>query len=78
MLALQLICQTPMLWAIAHQQAKQFEDSAKVHAIVPPEEMLRGPMCCFRLRQVQLNTPQSVFLGCLKDSALESSFKHSF
>lgn len=78
LLALQLICQTPMLWAIAHQQAKQFEDSVKVRAISPPEEMLRGPMCCFRLRQVQLNTPQSVFLGCLKDSARESSFKHSF
>ena len=69
LLALQLIRQTPMLWAIAHQQAKHFEVSAQVRAIAPPADLLRGPMCCLRLRQERLKTPQSIFMGCLKDSA---------
>lgn len=69
LLALGLIAQTPMLWAIAHQQAKQFEDAAQVRAIAAPAKLLSGPMCCFRLRQERMKTPQSIFMGCLKDSA---------
>lgn len=70
LLALRLISQTPMLWAIAHQQAKQFEATLQVKAIAAPAELLRGPMCCFRLRQERLKTQQSVFISSLKDSAL--------
>lgn len=69
LLALRLLSQTPMLWAIAHQQARQFESTAQVRAIAAPVELLRGPMCCFRLRQERMKTPQSIFMGCLKDSA---------
>ncbi|PUE19150.1 hypothetical protein B9Z38_09805 [Limnohabitans sp. MMS-10A-160] len=70
LLALRLISQTSMLWAIAHQQAKQFEASMQVRTISAPAELLRGPMCCFRLRQERMKTQQSVFIGCLQDSAL--------
>ena len=69
LLALRLISETSMLWAIAHQQAKQFEATAQVGAIRAPLDLLRGPMCCFRLRQESLKTHQSVFMECLKDSA---------
>lgn len=69
LLALSLIGQTPMLWAIAHQQAKLFEASAQVRALRAPATLLSGPMCCFRLREERLKTQQSIFMGCLKDSA---------
>jgi DNA-binding transcriptional LysR family regulator len=70
LLALSLIGQTPMLWAIAHQQAKQFEATSQVKALRAPAKLLSGPMCCFRLREERLKTQQSIFMGCLKDSAL--------
>lgn len=70
LLALSLIGQTSMLWAIAHQQAQQFESTAQVRALLAPAELLSGPMCCFRLREERLKTQQSIFIGCLKDSAL--------
>lgn len=70
LLALKLISETSMLWAIAHQQAKQFEATTQVVAIQSPHDLLNGPMCCFRLRQESLKPHQSVFMGCLKDSAL--------
>lgn len=70
LLALRLIMETPMLWAIANQQAKQFVSNFEVSAVQAPHDLLNGPMCCFRLRQESLKAHQSVFLGCLKDSAL--------
>jgi DNA-binding transcriptional LysR family regulator len=70
LLALSLLGQTSMLWAIAHQQAKLFEATAQVRALRSPEMLLSGPMCCFRLREERLKTQQSIFIGCLKDSAL--------
>ena len=69
LLALKLISETSMLWAIAHQQAKQFQATTQVVAIQAPHDLLNGPMCCFRLRQESLKPHQSVFMGCLKDSA---------
>ena len=70
LLALSLIRQTSMLWAIAHQQAKLFEASAQVRVLRAPAALLSGPMCCFRLRGERMKTQQSIFLGCLRDSAL--------
>ncbi len=69
LLALKLISETSMLWAIAYQQAKQFEATNQAVAIRAPQNLLNGPMCCFRLRQESLKPHQSVFMGCLKDSA---------
>ena len=69
LLAMSLIGQTPMLWAIAHQQAKLFESNAQVRALRAPAKLLSGPMCCFRLREERMKTQQSIFMGCLKDSA---------
>jgi hypothetical protein len=41
-----------------------------VKALRAPAKLLSGPMCCFRLREERLKTQQSIFMGCLKDSAL--------
>jgi hypothetical protein len=41
-----------------------------VQALRAPATLLSGPMCCFRLREERLKTQQSIFMGCLKDSAL--------
>lgn len=69
LLALSLIQQTPMLWAIAHQQARQFQATTPVRMLHAPAELLSGPMCCLRLRAQRMKTQQSIFIGCLKDSA---------
>ena len=52
------------------EQAKQFEATAQVQALRAPAELLSGPMCCFRLREERMKTQQSIFMGCLRDSAL--------
>jgi predicted Rdx family selenoprotein len=55
---------------MAIEQAKQFEATSQVKALRAPAKLLSGPMCCFRLREERLKTQQSIFMGCLKDSAL--------
>ncbi len=68
MLALQLIQQTSMLWAIANQQAQRFLKTAEVRVIPAPTALIRGPMCCFHLRRDSAKSEVRLFIGCLQDS----------
>lgn len=69
LLALQLLAQTPMLWGIADRQARQYANSGAVHLLPLPGELLRGPMCCMRLRQSAPKAHQRMFMDCLRSSS---------
>ena len=69
LLALQMLQHTPMLWAIADRQARQFVASGPVRMLPLPGELLRGPMCCMRLRQSAPKAHQRMFMDCLRGSS---------
>lgn len=60
--ALALVREAGMLWAIADRRAGEFEEAGLVERIKPPAELLRGPMCSFRLRAEPASTPVREFL----------------
>ena len=69
MIALALVRECGMLWAIANQYAAQFEAAGLVTKITIPAELLRGPMCCFRLRNDPVKTASRILISCLQESA---------
>lgn len=69
LLALQLLVKSPMLWAIADRQARQFEQGGAVRMLPLPGELLRGPMCCMRLRQTAAKPHQRMFIDGLRESS---------
>ncbi|MNT43356.1 LysR substrate binding domain protein [compost metagenome] len=68
-LALHLVRSSGLLWATANHYAEDFERRGLVRRIAMPGELLRGPMCAFRLRSEAMNTPTRVFLQCMQDAA---------
>ena len=68
LLALQLLQNSSMLWAIASQQARNFSRQGQVSVIHAPQALLRGPMCCMRLYEASEKHAAQVFISCLKDS----------
>lgn len=69
MLAVQLLQNSSMLWAIAGQQALNFSRQGQVSIINVPQELLRGPMCCMRLHEISEKHTAKVFRACLQDAA---------
>ncbi len=68
LLAVQLLQNSSMLWALAGQQALNFSRQDQVAIINAPQELLRGPMCCMRLHENTGDYAAQVFVGCLKDA----------
>lgn len=68
LLALQLLSRTPMLWAIAERQARQFAATGAVRVLPLPGELLRGPMCCMRLRKTAPKPHERLFMDGLRAS----------
>lgn len=69
LLAVQLLQNSSMLWAVAGQQAINFNRQGQVSIINAPQELLRGPMCCMRLHESAGKHAAHVFIGCLQDAA---------
>lgn len=67
--ALALVQGSGLLWATANQYAEDYERRGLVRRIAMPGELLRGPMCAFRLRTEPANAPTRMFLKCLQDAA---------
>jgi len=67
LVALGLVRQAGMLWAIANQHALEHEAAGLVRRVAMPGEILRGPMCSFRLRKEPLKAPARIFLQCLRE-----------
>ncbi len=69
LLAIQLLQNTTMLWAVAHQQACTFALQQQVAIVNTPQELLRGPMCCMQLYESIGKYEAKVFTECLQDTA---------
>lgn len=69
LLAVQLLQNSSMLWAIAGQQALNFSRQGQISIINVPQELLRGPMCCMRLHEGAGKHTAQVFRRCLQDAA---------
>ncbi len=67
LLAVQILQNSSMLWAVAEQQAINFSRQGQVSIINAPQELLRGPMCCLRLRENIGKYAAQVFVSCLED-----------
>ncbi len=72
LLALELLKNSSMLWAVASQQAQNFCRHGQVSIINAPQELLRGPMCCMRLHEATDKHAAQVFVGCLQDAILST------
>lgn len=68
LLALTLVRNSGLLWATANHYAEDYEQRGIVRRIAMPGELLRGPMCAFRLRKEAANTPTRLFLQCLREA----------
>ena len=62
LLALTLVRDSQLLWATANHYAADYERRGLVRRLAMPGDLLRGPMCAFRLRKEAINTPTRVFL----------------
>lgn len=69
LLAIQLLQNTSMLWAVAQQQARTFVQHDQVAIVTAPQELLRGPMCCMQLHDSAGKYEAGVFMACLQDMA---------
>lgn len=67
LLAIQLLQNTTMLWAVAQQQARTFAQQDQVAIVTAPQELLRGPMCCMQLHDSIDKYEAKVFIGCLQE-----------
>lgn len=65
--ALALVRESSMLWAIASDSALDYERAGLVRCLPMPGDLLRGPMCAFRLRDERAPAPVRVFLQSLGD-----------
>lgn len=72
LLALELLKNSSMLWAVASQQAQNFCRQGQVSIINAPQELLRGPMCCMRLYEAADKHAAQVFVSCLQDAVLST------
>lgn len=69
LLAIQLLQNTTMLWAVSEQQARTFVQQHQVAIVMAPQELLRGPMCCMQLHEGMDKYEARVFMNCLQDTA---------
>lgn len=73
LLALNLMRDADMLWAVASRHAQQFEREGHARRVATPGELLRGPICCFS-RQGEMQRPaQRMFVAALERAASETS-----
>lgn len=72
LLALELLKNSSMLWAVASQQAQNFCRQGQVSVINAPQELLRGPICCMRLHEATDKHAAQVFFSCLQDAVLST------
>ncbi len=69
LLAVQLLQNSPMLWAVAGHLAAAFHQQGHSSMISAPQELLRGPMCCMRLHDSAGKYEAQVFVSCLQESS---------
>ena len=72
-LALNLLRDADMLWAIASRHALQFEREGRARRIATPDVLLRGPICCFSRRGEMLRPAQRMFIAALERAAAQAA-----
>lgn len=65
--ALALVRESSMLWAISGENALDAERAGLVRCLPMPDDLLRGPMCAFWLRVERAPAPVQVFVRSLCD-----------
>lgn len=68
-IAIRLVREGMMLWAVASAHAKEYAAAGLVKPIAMPGELVRGPMCYFRLRKEALKIPERSLLRFLRNAA---------
>ncbi|HMN80396.1 MAG TPA: LysR family transcriptional regulator [Burkholderiaceae bacterium] len=67
LVALALVRESAMLWAVASDLAHDYERAGLVRCLPMPGDLLRGPMCAFRLRDDRVPAQVRVFVQSLSD-----------
>lgn len=68
-LALQLVRQNSMLWAIASRQATDLLARGEVALVNAPQALIMGPICCMRLHDAAGVDENQRLIDCLREAA---------
>lgn len=67
LMALQLVREAGMLWAVASRMAADLVQRGDAALVPTPHELLKGPICCMRLHEAARAREGQRFLACLRD-----------
>lgn len=66
-MALQLVREAGMLWAVASRVAADMVVRGDVARVPAPHALIKGPICCMRLHEAARSRESQRFLACVRD-----------